>query len=70
MRYAIKGGWASIVREHDVELLFNTIKKLISDKNERESLAKRAWIAGIAEHDLHSNANRFKSSLSNISKIL
>ena len=70
VKYAIKGGWASIVREHDVELLFNTIKKLISDKNERESLAKRAWIAGIAEHDLHSNANRFKSSLSNISKIL
>ena len=70
VKYAIKGGWASIVREHDVELLFNTIKKLISDKNERESLAKRAWMAGIAEHDLHSNANRFKSSLSNISKIL
>ena len=70
VRYAIKGGWASVVREHDSKLLINTINKLISDKDERDNLAKRAWVAGVAEHDLYSNVNRFKNSLSKISETL
>ena len=68
VQYAIRGGWASVVSENNVEAVFKALKELISNKNFRESQAKKAWIEGIKEHDLYLNANRFENKMLGIYK--
>jgi hypothetical protein len=67
VRYAVRGRWALVVARPKHDALVTAIMHLMNDGTSRASLAKAAWRAAQHEHDQHSQAARFGSSLLRLS---
>jgi glycosyltransferase involved in cell wall biosynthesis len=61
--YAKRGGWAAVVDRKDIEALAHQIRELADNDERRNRYADAAYDAGLREHDLTLNAQRFRRSL-------
>ena len=61
--YLKRGGWAHVVDDDAPEALDAALEHLMNDAPSRVHFARRAYEAGLAEHDLELNSRRFVSSL-------
>lgn len=66
--YPERGGWAHVVSEEGVAGLQEAIARLMDDPQRRRKLAHAAYVAGVEEHDLETNARRFVRSLSQVAR--
>ncbi len=61
--YAKRGAWATVVDSQGIETLAHRIRELADNDAQRSQLAEAAYAAGLQEHDLTLNAERFRRSL-------
>lgn len=66
--YVLSGGWAMVVTEQSVELLAESIKRLINDAGERARFGLLAHEAACREHDQTVVAGRFAEALAAVAK--
>jgi hypothetical protein len=64
--YLKRGGWAKTVCRPGAAGLAGEIGRLMRAPHERETCARAAYTAGLEEHDLESNAERFATALGDV----
>src|SRR6185436_5382648 len=64
--YIERGGYGHVVLEEGSRALEEALEVLMDDAGRREEIARRAYQAGVEEHDLGPNAERFLATMRSI----